>query len=91
MCRLFRPLTFVSLDSKEDNTELLLWLVERTKELRLQKNITQLQCFHETNVHIGRIEQGKRDISFTAFIKLCDYFNITPEEFFKDFKDIPKK
>lgn len=87
----FRPLTFVSLDAKENNTDLLRWLAERTKELRVQKDLTQLQCFHETNVHVGRIEQGKRDISFTTLIKLCDYFSITPEEFFEGFKYLPKK
>ena len=81
----------MSLDAKENNTELLAWLAARTKELRLQKGLTQLQSFHETNVHIGWIEQGKRDISFTTLIKLCDYFNITPEEFFKGFNEFPKK
>jgi transcriptional regulator with XRE-family HTH domain len=87
----FRPLTFVSLDAKEDNTELLSWLATRIKELRVQKHLTQLQCFHETNVHIGRIEQGKRDISFTTLIKLCEYFNITPQEFFEGFNCLTKK
>ncbi len=91
MYKFFRPLTFVSLDAKENNTELLAWLAARTKELRLQKGLTQLQCFHETNLHIGRIEQGKRDISFTTLIRLCEYFNITPEEFFKGFNEFPKK
>lgn len=76
---------------KKYNAELLSWLAARIKELRVQKDLTQLQCFHETNVHVGRIEQGKRDISFTTLIKLCDYFNITPEEFFDGFKSLPKK
>jgi len=30
----------VSLDAKENNTELLAWLAARTKELRLQKGLT---------------------------------------------------
>ncbi|WP_417370228.1 helix-turn-helix domain-containing protein [Flavobacterium beibuense] len=81
----------MSLKTEANNTDLLRWLAKRIKELRVQKNLTQLQCFHDTNVHIGRIEQGKRDISFTTLIKICDCFNITPEEVFKRFDDFPKK
>jgi len=76
--------TLVSLIITKKNKELLLWLAKRIKELRAKRGLTQLQCFHDTNIHIGRIEQGKRDISFTTLYKLCSYFNITLEEFFKD-------
>ena len=63
-------------------TELLLRLASRIKELRLEKNLTQEDAFNDTGIHFGRIEQGKRDVSFTSLKKVCDYFQLTLEEFF---------
>lgn len=80
----------MSLESKINNIPLLRWLAQRTKEFRDKKKLTQLQCFPKTNVHIGRIEQVKRHISFTTLIKLCEYFKITPIWFFEGFTDFHK-
>lgn len=59
-----------------ENTELLLTLANRLKELRKQKNVTQEDVYNDTGIHVARIEQGKRDISFTTLCKLADYFNV---------------
>lgn len=67
---------------KEENSINLAWLAKRIKSLRSECGLTQLQFLHETNIHIGRIEQGKRDISFTTLCKICDYFKISLEDFF---------
>ncbi len=82
MCQSFYTLTLVSLLENVSNTEKLLWLAKRVKELRTSKNLTQLQCYLDTNIHFGRIEQGKRDISFTTLCKICEYLEITPNDFF---------
>lgn len=65
-----------------EKDELLLRLASRIKELRLEKNLTQEDAFNDTGIHFGRIEQGKRDVSFTSLKKVCDYFQLTLEEFF---------
>jgi transcriptional regulator with XRE-family HTH domain len=65
-----------------EKDELLLKLANRIKGLRIERNFTQEDTFNDTGIHFGRIEQGKRDISFTSLKKICDYFNITLEEFF---------
>jgi len=31
---------------------------------------------YKTGVHIARIEQGKRDVSYTTLCKLADYFGV---------------
>lgn len=67
-----------------DNKNALLKLASKVKKLRVIKGVTQEIALIDTGIHFGRIEQGKRDISYTTLIKLCNYFDITPSEFFKD-------
>lgn len=59
-----------------ENKELLLSLANRLKELRKQKNVTQEDVYNDTGIHVARIEQGKRDISFTTLCKLAEYFDV---------------
>ena len=62
--------------------ELLLKLASRVKELRLERNLTQEDAYNDTGIHFGRIERGKRDVSFSSLKNICDYFQISLEEFF---------
>lgn len=64
-----------------DEKELLLSLAIRLKELRKGKGLTQEDVYNDTGIHIARIEQGKRDISYTTLIKLADYFGVTLDYF----------
>lgn len=68
-----------------NNTEkLLLELAKKVKALRQGKGITQEDAFNDTGIHFGRIEQGKRDVSFSTLKKICDYFEITMSEFLSE-------
>ncbi|GGX29837.1 helix-turn-helix domain-containing protein [Aquimarina muelleri] len=74
---------------ENDKKELLNILAKRIKELRSKKGITQEDALNDTGIHFGRIEQGKRDISFTTLFKICQYFEIPPKDLFnKDFDRI---
>ena len=64
-----------------ENKELLLTLANRLKELRKQKNVTQEDVYNDTGIHVARIEQGKRDISFTTLCKLAKHFGVSLEYF----------
>ena len=64
-----------------DEKEILLGLAMRLKELRKNKSLTQEDVYNDTGVHIARIEQGKRDISYTTLIKLSSYFGVTLDHF----------
>lgn len=64
-----------------ENKELLLTLANRLKALRKQKNVTQEEVFNDTGIHVARIEQGKRDISFTTLCKLAEYFEVNLNSF----------
>jgi transcriptional regulator with XRE-family HTH domain len=66
--------------------ELLSIVAKRVKELRSKKDVTQDNALNDTGIHFGRIEQGKRDISFFTLFKICQYFEISLKDFFtKDF------
>lgn len=74
---------------RAEKKTLLIELAKRIKTLRKENKLTQIDCYNDTNIHFARIEQGKRDISFTTLFKICQYFNISMEEFFKDnFKEL---
>jgi transcriptional regulator with XRE-family HTH domain len=64
-----------------DNQELLLNLAKRLKELRKTKGVTQEDVYNDTGIHVARIEQGKRDISYTTLYKLAEYFGVALEAF----------
>lgn len=61
--------------------EILLTLAKRVKELRNEKGLTQEDVYNDTGIHVARIEQGKRDISFTTLCTLADYFDVTLNDF----------
>lgn len=63
-----------------DNQELLLNLAKRLKELRKLKGLTQEDVYNDTGIHVARIEQGKRDISYTTLWRLANYFEVTLNE-----------
>jgi len=67
---------------KKDDKRLLVLLAKRVKQLRTENDLTQEQAYNDTGIHFGRIEQGKRDASFTTIYKICNYFKISIEEFF---------
>jgi len=69
--------------SKKNDKSLLISLSKSVKELRSKKGVTQEEAYNDTGIHFGRIEQGRRDASFLTLNKLCSYFEITMEEFFK--------
>lgn len=69
-----------------EEKELLASLSQKLKELRRVKGVTQEEVFNDTGIHVDRIEQGKRDISFTTLCKLAIYFGVdlsafTPHSF----------
>lgn len=67
-----------------DNKNELLKLASKVKKLRINKGVTQEIALIDTGIHFGRIEQGKRDISYTTLVKICKYFQITLSEFFNE-------
>lgn len=59
-------------------------IVQRIKELRDKNNKSQREVYYNTNVSIGRIEQGNENIKITTLMTLCKYFNVSISDFLKD-------
>jgi transcriptional regulator with XRE-family HTH domain len=72
--------------TKRRNTELLEKIASRIKDLRAEHDVTQEEFYNDTGINIGRIERAKRDIGVTTIQLICEYFNITLNEFFKKIK-----
>lgn len=61
--------------------EVLLDLAKKIKTLRQLKGVTQEQMYNDTGIHVARIEQGKRDITFTTLKKIVAYFEVKMDIF----------
>lgn len=62
--------------------EALIKIAKRIKELRQKKGVSQQEAYIDTSIHFGRIEQGKRDLSYYTILRICSYFKISIQEFF---------
>ena len=69
------------------NQELLDKIAKRIKQLRDEKFISQDTFYIDTDIHIGRIESGKANITVSTLKAICDYFDITFVEFFNGIED----
>lgn len=52
----------------------------RLKQLRKQRNITQLKLAMDLNMNqntISRYETGEREAGYNELIKIADYFNVS--------------
>ena len=68
------------------NRELLLKIAKKIKQLREEKDISQDMFYIETDIHIARIETAKLNITVSTLQDICDYFEISLLDFFKDMK-----
>lgn len=66
------------------NKKLLKGISMRIKELRSDKKITQSAFYEDTGINIGRIERGVNDVSISNLHRICEYFELSLEEFFKN-------
>ncbi|NQX97348.1 MAG: helix-turn-helix transcriptional regulator [Flavobacteriales bacterium] len=64
------------------NQELLRKISLRIKELRKVKKVRQEGFTADTGINVGRIESCKSNFSVTTLLNICDYFEISLEEFF---------
>ena len=59
---------------------------ERITELRISKGVSEYQMsldLGQNRTYIQGISSGKALPSMDSFLKICDYFGITPSEFFE--------
>jgi transcriptional regulator with XRE-family HTH domain len=70
------------------DTKLLKKITLVLKELRETKGVTQQDVYNDTNIHIGRIETGRRNVSVSTLSELCKYFKIKMSDFLKRVEEL---
>lgn len=61
------------------------WLPERLAQLRTEKNVSARDMslsLGQSESYINKIENRRTMPSMAGFFYICDYFGITPQEFF---------
>ena len=64
----------------------------RITQLRLQKGVSEYQMSYDlgrSRGYINNISSGKSLPSMSEFFSICDYFNISPQNFFDDKLEYP--
>ena len=70
------------------------WFYSRLAELRMQKGVSARDMslsLGQSESYINKIENRRTLPSFTGFIYICEYFDITPQEFFNINSSAPQK
>lgn len=70
------------------------WFYRRLTELRMQKGVSARDMslsLGQSESYINKIENKRTLPSFTGFIYICEYFEITPQEFFNESVPSPQK
>ena len=65
---------------------------ERITRLRLQKGVSEYKMSYDlghSRGYVNNISSGKSLPSMTEFFAICEYFGITPIEFFNDAAENP--
>ena len=66
---------------------------ERITQLRLEKGVSEYKMSGDlghSRGYVNNISSGKTLPSMTEFLAICEYFSITPAEFFDEKKTNPK-
>lgn len=64
------------------------FIVDRITQLRVEKNVSEYQLSYDlgfSKSYMGMISRNKTSLS--AFLSICDYFGITPAQFFVPYLD----
>ena len=70
------------------------WFYRRLTELRMQKGVSARDMslsLGQSESYINKIENRRTLPSFTGFLYICEYFGLTPQEFFNERSAAPQK
>lgn len=73
------------------NQNLLKQIGLRLKEIRVQHQLTQEQVYNEIDVHVGRIEIGKTNLTISTLDKILDFYQMDFVEFFSGVSAFERK
>lgn len=68
---------------KQEKKALQEYISQTLKRLRKQKGVSQQDVYNDTEIHIGRIEANRVNVTVNTLSELCSYFGTTLREFFE--------
>lgn len=77
-----------------NNMDYIEFFYKRLAELRLEKGVSARDMslsLGQSESYINKIENKRTLPSFTGFIYICEYFDVTPQEFFNENISSPQK
>ena len=66
------------------DSELISKVISKIKKIRKDKNCTLENFYFDTGIHLARIEQGKTNLTVSTLSRICNYFEISLNQFFED-------
>lgn len=82
-----------NLYSMEDIKNQLQYVINRIKEIRIQKSMSQLELSIESNLSqsfIANIEMGKKQPSVLTLLRIASALNVSPKAFLPENENITK-
>ncbi len=58
-------------------------IADRIREIRKELKITQTTIIEDTGINLGNLEATPKNLTITTIVILCDYFEVSLEEFFR--------
>ena len=78
----------------EEYLDYLTWVARRIEELRIQKGVSAREmslALGQSTGYINKVESGRALPSIPVLIYICEYFDITPQEFFNVESPAPQR
>lgn len=74
------------------DTKLLQAIAARLRDLRKERGLSQIDVYIDTDIHVidtdihvGRVERGRTNISVSTLSALCRHYGVSLQEFFEGF------
>lgn len=68
----------------QQTDEILLKIAAKLRLLRRKAGLLQKTVSAETGLNMGHLEGARRNVTLTTLERICAYYGITLDEFFKD-------
>ena len=84
----------IKIEDTSTNMDYIDWFPERVSKLRMQKGVSARDMslsLGQSESYINKIENKRTLPSLTGFFYICEYFGISPQEFFNDEAVAPAK
>lgn len=72
------------MDKLKRNEKLIKAVGLRLRQLREMRELSQEKVLFQTDIHLSRIENGHKNITFGTLVELCFAYGITLRDFFDE-------